>query len=343
MKVECPTCHAAYNIPDERLSSGKKIAFPCPACKGTIQIDLESGSADDVNPPSQGFQEEGEKPSGEALKKLILRSVSDLPPMPQTVFKAREIIEDPKSSFKELAEVLKTDQAIATKILKIANSAYYGIIGGVSSIQQAAVVLGHKTLGDVITVAGSSGILSNTLEGYGLEAGEMWRHSMGVAFGSQIIATRKNPSLVSDAFAAGLIHDVGKLILDRYIFERKETFDEFMADGRSSFLIAEAQILGFDHSEIAAELCTKWRVPDALTKAIRYHHYPSKSEGDELAYIVNMADTLSMMAGLGLGVDGLRYRMDEEAEEFLGLEEEDTNDIMTEVVESVEKISEQMQ
>jgi HD-like signal output (HDOD) protein len=279
---------------------------------------------------------------GEALKKIILRSVGDLPPMPQTVFKVRDIIANPKSSFKELAEVLETDQAIAAKVLKIANSAYYGIIGGVSSIQQAAVVLGHRTLGDVITVAGSSNILGNTLAGYGLEAGGMWRHSMGVAFGSKIIANMKKPSLANDAFAAGLIHDVGKLILDQYILQRKEVFDEFMADGQHSFLNAEEHILGFDHSEIAFEVCNKWRVPETLTTAIRYHHYPSRSNDNELAYIVHMADALAMMTGLGLGIDGLLYKIDDKAEEFLGLKEEETNDIMAEIVESVEKISDQM-
>ena len=262
--------------------------------------------------------------------------------MPQTVFKVREIIADPKSSFKELSEILETDQAMAARVLKIANSAYYGLSGKISSIQHASVVLGHKTLGEIMTMAGTSGLLGNRLKGYGLEAGDLWRHSLGVAFGSKIIATKKNPPLANDAFAAGLIHDAGKLILDRHILERKEAFEEFMADGQQSFLNAEKQILGFDHSEIASEVCKSWRVPQTLTIPIRYHHYPSQSKGDTLAYIVHMADAIAMMTGLGLGIDGLLYQMDDKAAEFLGLQQQDVSNIMDEVVESVENIAEQM-
>lgn len=277
--------------------------------------------------------------SGEALKKKILQSVSDLPPMPQTVFKVREIIANPDSSFKELADILETDQAIAAKVLKIANSPYYGLSGKVSSIQHASIVLGHKTLGEMMTMAGTSGLLGNKLEGYGLEAGDLWQHSMGVAFGSKIIATKKDASLAEDAFTAGLLHDTGKLILDPYIFERKEAFAKFMADGQQSFLAAEKELLGFEHSEIASEACKSWQVPQTLSTAIRYHHYPSQSQGNKLAYIVHVADAMAMMAGLGLGVDGLLYKMDNTAFEFLNLKEKDTISIMSELVESVKEVT----
>ncbi len=342
MRVKCPNCHKVFDIPDKRLPTGKEIVFPCPGCKGPIEFDLRAKASQDSTPPSSSTPSTEKQPSGQALKEIILRSVSDLPPMPQTVFKVREIIADPGSSFKQLAEILETDQAMATRVLKIANSAYYGLSGKVSSIQHASVVLGHKTLGELMTMAGISGLLGNRLKGYGLEAGDLWRHSLGVAFGSKIIAAKKNPVLANDAFAAGLIHDVGKLILDQHVLERQEAFKEFMVDGQQSFLAAEKQILGFDHSEIASEACKSWRVPETLSIAIRYHHYPSQSQGSKLAYIVHTADLIAMMTGLGLGMDGLSYKMDDKAMEFVGLHEKDVTDIMGEVVESVEKIAGQM-
>ncbi|MBE9581050.1 MAG: zinc-ribbon domain-containing protein [Proteobacteria bacterium] len=340
MRVECSNCHKVFDIPDERLPKGKQIAFPCPACQESIQLDLraESGQAG----ASSSQTEQRDLPKGDALKKKILRTVKNLPPMPQSVLKAREIMANPNSDFKELAELLETDQAIAARVLKLANSSYYGLSGKVSSIQHASVVLGHKALAELITMGGTASILGNTLGGYGLEAGDLWRHSLGVAFGSRIIANRKNPELSNDAFASGLIHDSGKLILDPHILERKELFHEFMANGQQSFLAAEKQILEFDHSEIASEVCKNWNIPQALTIAIRYHHYPSRSQGNQLAYIVHMADAISMMTGLGLGVDGMHYQIDDDAMEFLDLQEEDLNVIMEEVLESVQKISEQM-
>lgn len=354
MKIECPKCHKVYNIPDKRLAFGKEISFPCPDCKGTIEIDLRPKfTKDDTIDPSQEKQQEDERRedsstpseellSGEALKKKILKNIRDLPPMPQTVHKAREVIANPSSSFKELGKVLETDPAIAARVLKMSNSAYYGLMGQVSTIQHASVVLGHKTLGELLTIAGTSNLLGDTLEGYGLEAGDMWRHSLGVAFASKNIANRKNPGLANDAFAAGLIHDAGKLILDEHILDRKEMFEEFMVDGKQSFLVAEKEILGFDHSEIASEVCKNWNVPETLTTAIRYHHHPSLTEENTLAYIVHMADASAMMTGLGLGMDGMLYQMDENAAEFLGLKADDVSQIMVEVVESVESISEQM-
>lgn len=285
------------------------------------------------------METENKYSSSKTLKKMILRSLGELPPMPQTIFKVQEILANPDSSFKDLADILETDQAMAVKVLKIANSSHYGLSGKVSSIQQASVLIGYKDLGDLLAMAGASGLLGNTLEGYGLEAGDLWKHSMGVAFGSKIIAAKAEPAMANDAFTAGLLHDTGKLILDKYVLQRGAIFEEFLADGTESFLTAERQILGFDHSEIASEACAIWKVPDVLVKAIKYHHYPSKSDHDKLAYIIHMADAITMMTGLGLGNDGMMYKMDDEALEFLKLEDEDVIDIMTEVVESVQQIS----
>jgi HD-like signal output (HDOD) protein len=318
---------------------GKKISFPCPDCKGNIELDLVSKSAQGSDLLSARKQKE--RLTGEALKNKILRNVKDLPPMPQTVLKAREIMANPKSDFKELAKLFETDQAIATKILKIANSPYYGYSGKVSSIQRASLVLGHKTLGELITMGGTASLLAHRLEGYGLEAGELWKHSLAVAFGARIIANKKDPALSNDAFTSGLIHDSGKLILDQYIKERWELFEEFMNDGQQTFLGAEKKILELDHAEVASEVCKVWQIPQPVTVAIRYHHYPARSKGSKLAYIVHVADAIAMMTGLGLGIDGTLYQMDDTAMEFLDLQEGDVNDIMGGVLEAAQKISEQ--
>ncbi len=337
MKVRCSNCKKEFNIPDERLPKGKQIAFPCPSCKALIELDLRHNQPEEA--ASTPGEEQNNLPTGEALKKKILRNVKDLPPMPQTVLKAREIIADPKSDFKELAELFETDQAIAAKILKLANSPYYGMGGKVSSIQRASVILGHKTLGEIIAMGGASSILGKRLDGYGLDAGSLWKHSLAVAFGSRIIAQKIDPSLLNDAFTSGLIHDTGKLILDKHISERWDKFEAFMADGNESFLSAEKAILEFDHAEAAFEVCKEWNIPKALTIAIRYHHFPSRSHDSVLAYIVHVADAIAMMTGLGLGVDGAFYKMDENAMEFLGLKEELINDIMVEVLSAAQKIS----
>ncbi|HUU41753.1 MAG TPA: HDOD domain-containing protein [Desulfatiglandales bacterium] len=333
MKIECQGCDKVYNIPDDRLPKGEKLSFPCPVCKTIIELDLRPEGKEQKDAKAKQMLR------GEALKKKILRSINDLPPMPETVMKARQIMNDEHSSFKELAEVLETDQAIAAKVLRIANSAYYGMAGKISSIKHASVVLGFKVLGELITIAGASEVLGSRLSGYKLEAGALWQHSLGVAQGAKVIANRKLAKLGEDAFAAGLIHDVGKLVLDPYVLDREKLFDEFMNDGQQSFLQAEENILGFGHPEIASELCKQWNIPKILVIAIQHHHRPSMANGDELAYIVHMADAIAMMSGLGTGIDGMLYEMEEGAMNFLGLQEEDLNTIMAEVAEFVMKVT----
>jgi HD-like signal output (HDOD) protein len=345
MRAECAHCHKVYDIPDERLPLGKKVKFPCPSCKEVVELDLRAKEAEPVtsSPPVSSKDSGKDSTVGAALKKKILRTVGDLPPMPQAVTKARKILANPSSNFKDLAIVLVTDQAIATRILKMANSAYYGLSNKVSSIQQASVVLGYKTLAEIVHMASSSKLMSKTLKGYGLEAGELWHHSLAVAFGARFIANKKNPELSDNAFAAGLIHDAGKLVLDEYILQRKEAFEAFMADGQESFLTAEKELLGFDHAEIAFEICQAWNVPEEMTIGIRYHHYPSGSEANSLSGILHVADGIAMMSGLGTGIDALSYEMDDGAREKLGLESQDLNKIMTQVVASVEKTREELE
>jgi HD-like signal output (HDOD) protein len=190
-------------------------------------------------------------------------------------------------------------------------------------------------------LAGSSSMLAGRLEGYGLDAGDLWKHSLGVAFGAKLIAAQKSPELAEDAFAVGLIHDCGKLVLDEPILERKSLFTNIMASGEQSFLKTEKTVLGFDHPEIAHALCKSWNVPDSLTIAIRYHHAPARSQGDKMTLIVHVADALAMMSGLGTGIDGMAYEMDPQAMALLGFQEEDIPEIMEQMVEAVMKITDQ--
>ena len=352
MKLVCPKCEQGYSIPDGRIPVGKEIVFPCPACKeGLLRGTKEPAENHDGEAGISGARktrpfERSSQPSpaarkqlqGSKLKLRLLRTVRDLPPMPQIMFKAQSIMADPGSSLKELAALVRNDQAIVAKTLRLANSAFYGLSGKVSTIEHAAVLLGSRAFAEFVAVSAASKLLKGTLKGYDADSNVLWRHSLAVAFGSKIIASRRQSQVTNDAFTAGIIHDAGKLILDRAIFERKEKFDEFLKDGRKTFLDAEKKILGFDHAEIASDICKKWHIPDSIAVSIRYHHTPSRSEGDELAYILHVADGIAMMSDFGTGVDDVLYRLDDTAMEFLDLQDEDISDIMAEVYQSVKDV-----
>ncbi|MCK5486120.1 MAG: HDOD domain-containing protein, partial [Desulfobacterales bacterium] len=273
-----------------------------------------------------------------SLKSKILRSLVELPPMPNIILKAREIMEDPDSSLKELSGVIEHDQAIVARVLALANSVYYGLSGLVSSIQHASILLGQKTLGELITIAASSRLLSKKLEGYQLDPGDLWKHSLAVALGSRIIAEKKNVELVEDAFIAGLLHDAGKIILDPFVLERKKEFKKFQKTGKQTFIEAEKKILGFDHAEVMSRAARFWRYPETQSTAIRYHHYPLRSRNSELAFIVHLADFAAKEAGFDSEATSSLSEIDPQTLTILGLQKEEINAISAEIFASVEKL-----
>jgi len=367
MKFECPSCHKCYDVPDEKLPPKKKVIFPCPNCKGRIELDLAAAKTaspsaaakgpDENDPAPRTTSSPEERPPIAAnngdFRKKVLRKLKDLPPMPQIVFKARQVIADPDSEMAELSDLLESDQAIATKVLKLANSAYYGLSGKVSSIRHASSLLGYNALGQLISMVGGASVLGKTLDGYELDSAGTWRHSLLTASASRILALQKDPSLESDAFSAGLIHDVGKLVLDTYVLDRKTEFERLTSGGRNSMLAAEQRLLGLDHADIGYEVCQHWNIPATISQAIKHHHDPVKSDGDMLSYIVFMANSIAnivksleetegTMAQME-GIEGFLYMIDDDALAFLDLTEENIPGILNEAWDAVNKLSEEMQ
>ena len=287
-------------------------------------------------------QKSNEIPDQQELKDELLKAVQDLPPMPKVLFKIQKLLLDPYSDTQQIAGYIETDQALAAKVLKMANSPFYGMTGKVSTIQHAAIILGFQTLSELTTMAGFSAIMGRKLPGYGYYSDELWKHSLAVALASKLIAEKINPDLFNDAFTAGLIHDLGKLILDPYVQDQREAFDEFIEDENQTFLIAERQILGFDHAEIASEICSHWKFPETLTQAIKYHHNPSVSNGSEMAFILHLADYIAVLSGSGYDLDEILDIKEEGTDKFLSIHEKDVISIGDALFESVLRIEEEL-
>ncbi len=248
------------------------------------------------------------------------------------------LLTNPNSSFEELANIIETDQEITLKVLNVVNSAYYSLKKEVASVRQACVMLGLKVIAEIIMAAGTSNVFNKALHAYSLDPTGLWRHSLATALGSRKIAKAVQPKLANEAFLSGLFHDVGKLILDEQIFSRNAAFKGFLENTHAHFE-AEKKILGFDHSDIASELCKKWKFPKVVTKAIRLHHNLNPDQVDDLAIILHAADNLTKLDGNGNSGGGTFRALDDHVVDFLALEENDINDIVVEVNDSVEKIS----
>ena len=342
MIVYCPGCGKKYDIPNDRLPQKKKASFTCPECKGTVELNLKDkivlnapsySHADQLLPQTPESDEDQVRAD---LKKSILQTMNNLPPMPQVVSKVREIMLNPRSNFKDISQVIEKDQAIAAMILKTANSAYYGMTGMVSSIHQASVILGYDTLNEILTIVGASTLLGKKLKGYDMDSGTLWKHSLAVAIAARIIAAKRYPAIENEAFSAGLIHDSGKLVLDRHLFVKKKIFEKKLKKYKNNTPKAEKNTLGFDHAEIASGLCKKWNIPDEQNIAIRYHHSPSQSSGNKMAHILHVADLTASMKSTGL--EGFMGKVENGVMDYLELVPEDIEGIFQEVNLAVEKM-----
>lgn len=337
MKIECQSCSKVYNIPDDRLKTITKSAFHCPACNVLISFELPTSmktSDKDVHDASAGVT----IAVSEELKNEIYTAIKALEPMPEVVHKAREVMASPNATFKKIGAVIETDQAISATFLKIANSAYYGLSGRVSSIHQAMVVLGNDTIEQVVNTAGASKLFSNTMKGYELTPDIQWKHSLAVAAGARIIASKRNPALENDAFTAGLLHDIGKNILDGFVFNNKADFETVRMDKHSSRK-AEEELFWFDHPQIGGLVCEEWKLPEIQATGIKYHHDPIKSGGNDLAYFVYLSNHLALKGGFGAENSIEEDVIPEDVLSFVGFTEEDLPAIIDEIQAYVGNVS----
>lgn len=267
----------------------------------------------------------------------ILQGVKQLPPMPQTVEKVMQLLSDQKSSTQEISKIISLDQSLAAQILRLCNSPYYGLSKEITSITQAIVLLGHATLRNLVTASFAHTIANKPLKGYMLQKGELWKHSIACAFGSEHIARSKAKSMKDTAFTAGLIHDIGKVVLDSYVDEEYDQIFQLTRERNMPFMLVEKEILGFDHAEIGAKIAEQWRLPAELVEVIRFHHQPELARHNEkLTAIVHITDALCMMMGAGVGGDGILYPLDEKAYSILGLDPSDEEEILLELTKKLE-------
>jgi HD-like signal output (HDOD) protein len=351
MRIECPNCRRVSAISSDLIVTRKRaLELSCSICKAEFQVQMsltagkkpegakETSSSGTSTRLTSSIVETEENGKTISLKSKILRGLVELPPMPNIILKAREIMEDPGSSLKDLAGVIEHDQAIVARVLALANSAYYGLSGLVSSIQHASILLGQKTLGELITIAASSKLLSKPLKGYMLHPGDLWKHSLAVALASKIIAEKISAECLEDAFIAGLLHDAGKIILDPYVVERKKAFKKALENGQPKFIQAEKEILGFDHADVMSRAVRFWRYPENQSTAIRYHHCPSRSDDSELAFIIHLADFTAKEAGFKSENGGSPPELEPQTLRYFGFQKEDLSHIVAHITASVEKL-----
>ncbi len=252
----------------------------------------------------------------------IINRIEKFPALPYVISLSLKKIDDPRSSIVDITRAISGDEGLVANVLKLANSAYYGFPRRIISVTEAVVILGLNTLKSLIYTTLAKDVLGKEVEGYALDRGELWRHSIACGIICREIARKNRLGDIEAYFVAGLLHDIGKIILGEYLEEEYEEIIKRVSESLQPFNIIEREVLGFDHAEMGGLLAKKWNLPDFLIEAIRYHHSPEKSELLSPS-VVNVGDGIALMMGYGLGIDGLMYQISEEALAKFGLAKEE--------------------
>lgn len=240
-----------------------------------------------------------------------LRQAPRLVALPASTARAARIAQDPESSLEELAQAFTMDPALCSHLLKVANSAFYGLQTEVSTIERAAVVLGRKVLRNVALAASMQAIVHRVDVGRAFSVDALWRHSIRTAAASSVIASEGGAWEANESFAAGLIHDLGLLVA---LETQGECMESVLSAARSQgdhegdgLCELERASMGADHQYFGEALCEAWSFPPALRIAASHHHRAADYDGPErhLAAVVRVAELLCGSGDHGLqGTEG---------------------------------------
>jgi putative nucleotidyltransferase with HDIG domain len=212
------------------------------------------------------------------LKKL--KKVEDLPTLPTVAMEVNRLLMDVNTSVKELSDTIRKDQAMVPKILKLVNSAFYGFPSRIASVDRAIVLLGYNTVRNAVLSVSVMEAFGKDKDLAGFNLSDFWIHAITVAVVSRHLAATSRLHAPEDAFTAGLIHDIGKILLIKYFPDAFVALCSRVEEGKESFFEAETDLLKIAHTRMGATLAKRWKFPDEIVDAIRNHHFYGESDED---------------------------------------------------------------
>ena len=254
----------------------------------------------------------------------ILQKVSTFPSMPKAGIKLRALLSKKDVSIDEIERILRHDPGLAANVLRLANSAFFGMPAKVTTLKHAVILLGVKRFSKIAVGACMYKTMDTAVEGYGLSPGELWLHSIAVSTTAEALAKNRKLAETNDFFTPALLHDLGKLVLGKFVKAEQPKIDSLVAKG-VPFVIAEKEVLKTDHAEIGALILSKWSFPDDLINAVRWHHYPEGIENSnlhpEIVYLANLlchsnGDSESVEEQLNMPYSSVLDRLRIESEQY---------------------------
>ncbi|MDR1037336.1 MAG: HDOD domain-containing protein [Deltaproteobacteria bacterium] len=249
--------------------------------------------------------------------KKEVRRIKNLPTVPGIVAKISRIVENPETSVAEVGRLISQDQVLSAKVLRMANSAFFGMSRKISSIPQALVILGFEVVKGLVLTSSVFDMIQKSMAG-------LWEHSIGCAAASGVIASHLGRDDAEEVLVAGLLHDLGKVVLALNLPEEMRLVQEKVESEDIRFYEAEGLVLDFDHAEIGQWLAEHWNLPESIAEPMRLHHRPEKAVlKPEWTAIVHMADIMVRAKGFGHAGDDMVPPVSQRAWEILGLRKTD--------------------
>lgn len=269
----------------------------------------------------------------------ILEKVKSIPALPTVATKAIQLLRDPEVDIKDVVQMIEYDQGLTSNVLRLANSAYFAGPRTIGSLRDALVRLGMNRIFQLVVTSAISPFARQPVKGYDLAPGELLEQSVAVAVGAEELAPMVGVRPPVHTFTAGLLHDLGKIILSTFVEVDAAPITNLAYREKVSFELAEAQVLGIDHAEAGAALLEEWNLPESIVEAVRWHHQPDSAPGDKLVVdLVHVADNLLTESGVGVGIDGLNYQLSPGAVSRLQLRTSTAEKVVYTMLTSVEDL-----
>ena len=270
----------------------------------------------------------------------IINKIDTLKPIPPVATQIMALAEDESSAMSDIADLIIHDPSITASLLKICNSAYFGLANKVDSVRDAITLMGLDQIVELVLINGTAENFKDEPDGYGLGEGELWHHAVLSAHVAKVLAEKHGLADKKHlVFTAGLLKDVGKIIMGRFVAFSYEKINILVHSKGYSFNEAEKEIIGMNHEELGAKVGEKWRFGDKLISIIRNHHMTDEAcRNDPETAMVYLADIVCMMIGYGTSLDGLAYRFYGEVLDRMNLTEKDLQDVIFDTGERRQKI-----
>jgi putative nucleotidyltransferase with HDIG domain len=270
----------------------------------------------------------------------IIAQVEDLPTLPRTVLKITELVNDPKSSARDLSRIITDDQVLAARLLRLVNSSFYGFPQRISTITGAIVLLGFDAIRNLLLTTSVFDLFRNRKNGSFIRQEQFWDHSLGCAVGAKILGNHLRYDKVEELFVSGLLHDIGKIVEMIFLPDAFKEIVKLVKAENILMIAAEERILGYRHPEVGKLLAEKWNLPPKLSSVISHHHQPSEAGRFVFeAAIVHLADILCRSLNIGYGGDAKMPALDKAAWNLLRIRSQAIESILAEINREFNEIS----